>query len=780
MPQRRNDRVSSRLRTLVAGALSAPRHPHGARPGADAVTGKVRTRLTAWTAAAIGHGVALLILTLITFSYKLIPAEEVFTITLRRSAGPAGEGEPKTQVAPDPGPAPAADAESDAAAGTGGPKRGPIRVGAGGEFSLEDVIAGRVGVPAPSAVDVGPPRLRLCPGGWTEFVEERRRAGALPASESCLGCALTWLKRHQRPDGSWGGPHAGVDCRSPDLCLAGREGNEVGLTALSALALTGAGGAGGYDDHKDAREAALAFLRAWQGPDGCLGPKIGGYLYAHGFATLALVEGGQRAGHEDCRAAAARAVRFIESAQQDSGGFDYTERPSGRGDACIGAVLVLALRAARDAGIPVTPHRLELARGFFARLARADGTAEYDEGGPGAGTATRGSTASTWLARLCLGTPPDDPWMVRARAQVAGWRSTWADLAAPDRDPSDTLYFWFLAAQGLIHAGPEVWRLWNAHLQYELFDAQRLDGCARGSWAPPDRWISARFGPVFTTAVAALILETYNRQAVQEAYREPLRNLRERLAAGVPVETLPELLRRAAEEGDRSIVEADLPAGMPPLGVIEFCAAAKDLAGKGGGGDAAIFASPRLRAAWLAAVQDADPAVRRRAAALTGRVARMSWFTDVARFAAAERDPEARVALLAALEKSPSRNLLDPVLPALGDADPRVVRAALRLVRAQRVLARLDDCFALAEAGDAGVRREAVATLLALSVVDDGGMRARVLAWVARAAPEVKGEAEAWAREAANGPEGVREAVRRAVADPAAAAAAAGPVSGAR
>ncbi|MBI3268918.1 MAG: hypothetical protein HYZ53_07845 [Planctomycetes bacterium] len=756
--------MSARLRGALATALSGqPRRP-GARAG-DAVARadearRARTSATAWGVAAAVHVLLLAVLGVVTFSQVLDRREEAFVVSLSLRPRTGGTG---AKVPP----AAVVGGETEAAADPSDVDPGAenLRVGADGAFTFEDVLAGRVKAPDPARGPSVPNAAREFPGARPRmegrsggrFAEARRRAGALPASDVCLGLALDWLARHQRPDGAWGPPHAGSRCRTPAECLgyspdpddsltpaAPPTTPRVGSTSLALLALLGAGGGSPGAEHGEAVHSAVAHLIGRQGPDGCVGPKLGGYLYEHAFATLALVEASSIAGRTSYAEAARRAVAFLEAAQQDTGGFDYTERPSGRGDACLGAVAVMALRAAAQAGLSQQDRALRLAREFFDRLRLPDGDAAYAEGGAGgvapAGDATRGSTASTFLARLYLGAPLDEPWMAKARGRLVGWRSRWSDLAAEGGDRSNTLYFWFLATQGLILAGPETWRLWNFHVQQELVDAQRTRGCASGSWAPPDAWISRRQGPVFTTALAALILETYNRQAVDALFAVPLRSARERLSGKPSDQEIREVAVRAVEEGDRSLAEAELPANLPPILLLELCASSRRLAPGAPAGDSPQR-SARLRGAWEAGLADPDQDVRLRAAAATPAVIRLPWYPTLARAVQKEQDPAVRAKLVAALAGTPSRSLLGPAVAALRDPDPRVARAALRVVRAEGLLSSdLPGCLALARSPDLELRSEAQAAVLTCCSFEEPGVAEDVRRWLQDPDPAVRAQ----------------------------------------
>src|SRR5436853_5499457 len=77
-----------------------------------------------------------------------------------------------------------------------------------------------------------------------------------------------------------------------------------------------------------------------------------GSMYGHGFATLFLGEVYGMTGNEDVKERLQKAVSLIEKTQNPEGGWRYQPAPY---DADISVTIcqVMALRAARDAGIKV-------------------------------------------------------------------------------------------------------------------------------------------------------------------------------------------------------------------------------------------------------------------------------------------------------------------------------------------------------------------------------------------------------------------------------------------
>jgi hypothetical protein len=89
-------------------------------------------------------------------------------------------------------------------------------------------------------------------------------------------------------------------------------------------------------------------------------------------------------------------------------------------------------------------------------------------------------------------------------------------LELPGATASANLYYWYYATL-LLHLrqndGPRAkqdWQLWNESLKEELLASQHRSGPLAGAWGSDTMW-GGYGGRVYTTALAALCLETYYR-----------------------------------------------------------------------------------------------------------------------------------------------------------------------------------------------------------------------------------------------------------------------------
>ena len=108
------------------------------------------------------------------------------------------------------------------------------------------------------------------------------------------------------------------------------------------------------------------------------------FMYEHGLATFALAEAcavaraSKREPDPRYLAAARKAVDFIERTQHQDGGWRYTPNPGEHSDTSVTGFQVLALKAAREAGIPLEDGCLRDLRTYFqSREMGQDGRTGY-------------------------------------------------------------------------------------------------------------------------------------------------------------------------------------------------------------------------------------------------------------------------------------------------------------------------------------------------------------------------------------------------------------------
>ncbi|MBY0112815.1 MAG: terpene cyclase/mutase family protein [Phycisphaerales bacterium] len=291
---------------------------------------------------------------------------------------------------------------------------------------------------------------------------------------------LAWLAKKQSTDGSFGDD---------------RWGRSVAITSLGAIAFMADGNLPGRGPYGENVEKALKHVLENCTESGLVaGDTAAAPMYGHGFATLFLCEVyGMTGGGPDAAAAAKlhnavlRAVRLIVSTQNDEGGWRYNPVPNDA-DVSVTICQIMALRAARNAGLEVPKQTIDRAVDYIRRCQNDDGGFKYQlTAGPSAWPRSAAGIASLYYAGIY-----DDP-------QINKGLKYLAVNAMPRQDRTSPHYFYghYYAAQAMYLAGGENWSAWWPAIREELLVAQQQDG----SWQDP------AVGDVYGTAMALIVLQ---------------------------------------------------------------------------------------------------------------------------------------------------------------------------------------------------------------------------------------------------------------------------------
>lgn len=294
---------------------------------------------------------------------------------------------------------------------------------------------------------------------------------------------LEWLAKHQKPDGSYGGdgmaPHAGI-------------------TALAALAFMQQGNLPGRGKYGDNVTKCLDFiLNNCQESGLIVSDQSHGPMYGHGFATLFLAEVYGMTGDERVKDKLQRAVRLIQKTQNNEGGWRYQPVPL---DADISVTIcqVMALRAARDAGIKVEKDVIDKAIKYVRACQNPDGGFSYmarQGGGGGSGFARSAAGVSAlYYAGVFEG---DD--ITRGLNYIKKFTPT---KGAPNPEMEGHYYYGnYYAVQAMFLAGGDYWAKWYPAIREQLIAKQNP---AEGKW-------SGDFSDDYATSMALIILQMPNR-----------------------------------------------------------------------------------------------------------------------------------------------------------------------------------------------------------------------------------------------------------------------------
>ncbi|MCH8045701.1 MAG: terpene cyclase/mutase family protein [Planctomycetes bacterium] len=321
-------------------------------------------------------------------------------------------------------------------------------------------------------------------------------AGGGKDTEDAVKRALKWLANHQMDDGGWNFDHRQGQCngRCEDHGTASVARN--GATALALLPFLGAG-----HTHKKSKEykkvvkAGLAFLGKNIKDNGSL-HEAQGSMYSHGLAAIVLAEAWAMTRDPDLHAAAQASINFISEAQDPVGG-GWRYAPKQAGDTSVVGWQIMALKSAHMGYLEINPNTIKLAEKFLDSVSTESGTF-YGYTTPGKGTAT---TAIGLLCRMYMGWKHSNTSLERGVKFLS------------QTGPSQNMYYNYYATQVMRHyEGPE-WETWNSQMKPMLLNSQNMEGHQRGSWffGKGGDHGAARGGRLYTTAMAAMILEVYYR-----------------------------------------------------------------------------------------------------------------------------------------------------------------------------------------------------------------------------------------------------------------------------
>jgi len=299
-----------------------------------------------------------------------------------------------------------------------------------------------------------------------------------PAAQRAIDRGLAWLASRQNDDGSFG---TGGYSRNVAVC---------GLAGMAFMSAGSTPGRGLYGPHVDrcldyilsnAQESGFIIYP----PAASHGP-----MYGHGFATLFLAEVYGMSPRPDLREKLARAVKLIINTQNDEGGWRYQPQ---RQDADISVTIcqVMALRAARNAGLYVPNETIDRCIEYVKRSQNADGGFMYMlQGGESAFPRSAAGLVALYSAGVYEGEE------IRK-----GLEYLMQHMPEPGLGSRASHFFYghYYAVQATWHAGGQYWLRWYPAVRDVLVALQQDDGA----------WMDS-ICPEYGTAMATLILQMPN------------------------------------------------------------------------------------------------------------------------------------------------------------------------------------------------------------------------------------------------------------------------------
>jgi hypothetical protein len=320
---------------------------------------------------------------------------------------------------------------------------------------------------------------RTVPAVSAEDAEKSAAKLVTPGVERAVDSGLAVLAAHRHEDGSVG---------------SGSYRGNVAVVSLAGMAWMAGGSTPGRGRYGHDAASALDYVLANVQESGYINNPLFehlGPMYGHGFATLFVAECYGMSPRPSVREKLAKAVKLIVATQNERGGWRYYPQRMDP-DISVTVCQMMALRAARNAGIFVPPETIDRAVGYVKKSQNPDGGFMYrlSEGGGSAFPRSAAAVVGLYSAGIYEG-----PEIGKAVPYLMQF------LPQPGAVRHETYYFYghYYAALAFWQAGGESWNRWYPAIRDDLIGRQRSDG----SWVDP---ISSEFA----TAMACLILQMPN------------------------------------------------------------------------------------------------------------------------------------------------------------------------------------------------------------------------------------------------------------------------------
>jgi hypothetical protein len=257
-------------------------------------------------------------------------------------------------------------------------------------------------------------------------------------------------------------------------------GSQPGVIGMAILAFLARGDDPEFGPYRLYVKRAMDFLLKQQNQET---GYIGSSMYNHGFATLALAEAYGLTNDLRLGPALEKATMLIVSSQKSNtkGGWRYSP-DSQDADSTISGAQLVALFAARNAGIKVPEETIEKGKAFLL-------TCQDSKGGFGYTNASGANLPRSAIGSLILSLAKD--------TTTDAYRSSVEFLKenAQFGDQGHKYYSLYYTSQAMFRASPSMWNSWNFQNFKRLQSTQKDNG----SW-------NGNYGQTFVTSAALLSL----------------------------------------------------------------------------------------------------------------------------------------------------------------------------------------------------------------------------------------------------------------------------------
>lgn len=295
----------------------------------------------------------------------------------------------------------------------------------------------------------------------------RRQHDTIPIQvETMYTRGLRFLSNGQTANGAWAG---------------GNTGARPGVVGLCTLAFLAHGEDPNHGPYAQKIRKSIDYIitKQKENEQGYMGPQ----MYDHGFATLALAECYGMVDDPRIAPALKKAVDLIIKSQKSNPRHAWRYDPETKtADTTVSGCQIVALLAARNAGIPVPDEAIDKALAYMKSCRGTNGAYGYT-------SKSGGRLTLSAIGSLC--------YSLAKRKDEAGYAKTTDYLKQNIKSQEGTYpyYFRYYMSQALFQADEELWNLWNKD-NIRLLSVTQL---ADGSWA-------GNHGNAFSTAGALLSL----------------------------------------------------------------------------------------------------------------------------------------------------------------------------------------------------------------------------------------------------------------------------------
>lgn len=296
-----------------------------------------------------------------------------------------------------------------------------------------------------------------------------------PATRQAIQRGLDFLASRQQADGCFG--------------VRGYARN-VAVCALGGMAMLSEGSTPGRGRYGRNVQRCVDYLLAKATPGGLISDPESvshGPMYGHGFATLFLAETHGMIARDELRQRLQMATRIILASQNAEGGWRYEAQ---RKDADISVTIcqIMALRAAKNAGIYVPNDAIDRCMAYVRKMQNEDGGFSYTE----AGTDSQFPRSAAGVVAFYSAGIYQGPEIEKGLRYLMQYLPTQVE---PENEPH-FFYGQYYAAQAMWHAGQPYWRKWYQAIHDTLLEQQNENG----SW-------SDKICDEYGTAMACLVLQ---------------------------------------------------------------------------------------------------------------------------------------------------------------------------------------------------------------------------------------------------------------------------------